>query len=164
MIITDAISKAKSLLSNVVTKNIKVYDASKTKIIVSGCILDGVTKATLTQNKVGDVSNGVGNNYLGFYESWEIPTFEVSLLPTAKSVDTLKMLHKAQEKLKGFVKINVIENGVMIDSLSGYLTQLPNYSLEKEVDDRVFTFVVNRSAIVNNITDTTTVTETLVSN
>lgn len=165
MILTDAVSKAKSLLNNAITKSIKVYDASKTKIIVSGLVLDGVTKATLTQNKVGDTVNGVSENYFGFYESWETPTLEISFLPTAKAIDSLKLLHKAQSKLKGFAKIIIIENGVMIDSLSGYLTGLPSYTLEKEVDDRVFTFTVNRSALVDNITEstnTTTVTETVV--
>lgn len=164
MILTDAVSKAKSLLNNAITRTIKVYDASKTKIIVSGLVLDGVTKVTLTQDKVGDIVNGVNENDLGFYESWETPTLEISLLPTAKAIDSLKLLYKAQTKLKGFVKIVVIENGVMIDSLSGYLTSLPSYTLEKEVDDRVFTFTVKRSEIINNITEsTTTVTETVVS-
>lgn len=152
MILTDAVSKARELVTKAVTRTIKVYDPSKNKFIVSGVTLDGVIKATLSSQKMGESSTGTDQSYFAFYDVWDNYTFELTVLPTARSNDVLQMLALSQSLYKGFCRISILENGSSLGTFTGYIVSTPAIDLEKEASERTFSFVVKQPQIsVNTI-------------
>lgn len=161
MLLKDVIGKARSLVNNAVTRSIVVYDSSKNKIIVSGLNLDGVVKATLSARKIGELSNGTDEAYFGYYDVWDTYLLEVVLLPTAKAVDALQMLSLSQRIYKGHCKVSILENGESLGTYVGYIAGTPSIDLQKESDDRTFSFVLKQPKITANILPSTlTQTET----
>lgn len=150
MQLNDLTTKARELLDKAVTRQIKVYDSSKTKIIVSGLTLDGVTSATISAQKVGEGSSSTSQNYFSFYDTYEDTTLEVNLLPTAKAVDALYGLSVSQRLYKGYCKVLIIENGEPIGNFVGYIQNTPQHSLEKEAGDRAFSFLLKTPTISTN--------------
>lgn len=152
MILTDAVSKARELVTKAVTRKIKVYDPSKNKFVISGATLDGVTKAHLSTKKIGEGTTGTDQAYFGFYDVWESYTFDITVLPTSNSVDVLQMLSLSQTLYKGFCRISILENGASIGTFIGYITSTPAVDLEKEASERTFSFTLKQPQIsVNTI-------------
>lgn len=153
MLLTDVQSKARDLLEKAITRTIAVYDPSKNKVIVSGLILDGVVKATLSAKKIGDSPMGVDQNYFGFYDVWDVLNLEVVLLPTAKANDALNSLSLSQRLYKGFVKVTILENGTSIGTYNGYIQQTPSIGLDYEGQDKTFSFILKQQTVTaQNIT------------
>lgn len=141
-ILNNLVSKAQSLLNDVVTRNTKVYDASRNRLIVSGLVLDGVVSATLSAQSVGVVPESVDEAYFGFYDTWSPLVLQVELLPTAKSVTALDGLYRSQARYKGYCGVTISENGVLIGSFKAFITQTPSIGLKQEADNRVFEFTL----------------------
>lgn len=141
-ILDNLVGKAQSLLNDFVTRSTKVYDASKNRVIVSGLTLDGVVSATISAQNTGIVPDAVDEAYFGFYDTWGAMVLQVELLPTAKAVDALKGLHRSQAKYKGYCGITLSENGSLIGSFKGYITQLPSTTMKGEADNRTFEFTL----------------------
>lgn len=141
-VLTNLVGKARSLLNDFVTRNTKIYDASKNRIIISGLTLDGVVSATLSSKSTGTVPDSIDEAYFGFYDTWSNTTLTLEILPTAKSVDALNGLHRSQAQYKGYCSVTLTENGEFIGSFKGYITQLPSIGMKGEADNRTFEFVL----------------------
>lgn len=141
-LLNDLVGKAQSLLNDFVTRSTKVYDASQNRIVVSGLTLDGVVTATISAQTTGIVPEAVDEAYFGFYDTWSSMVLQVELLPTAKAVDALQGLHRSQAKYKGYCGITLTENGALIGSFKGYITQLPSVGMKGEADNRTFEFTL----------------------
>lgn len=141
-LLNDLVGKAQSLLNDFVTRSTKVYDASQNRIIVSGLTLDGVVSATISAQTTGVVPEAVDEAYFGFYDTWGNMVLQVELLPTAKAVDALQGLHRSQAKYKGYCGITLTENGSLIGSFKGFITQLPSVNMKGEADNRTFEFTL----------------------
>lgn len=157
MILTDAVTKARDLVTKAITRTIKVYDPSKNKFIVSGVTLDGVVRATLSARKVGETSLGTDPSYFGFYDVWDNYTLDLSVLPTARSPDVLQMLALSQKLYKGHCKITIVENGQSIGTFIGYMISTSGVDLEKEASERSFTFSLKQPNITANSIPTTSI-------
>ena len=164
MFISDIASKAQDLLNKAVTRKTKVYDASKNKITVGLLQLDGVIEASVSQKTVTRAEQGIDTSYYTYYDVEEPLTLSVTLLPTAKANDILKALAVKQKKLKGFIRLEVHENGNIIDQFRGHLISLPEIQMSIEAGNRTYVFgVVSESGIdfsVNDVTEVEESTET----
>lgn len=138
----QALAKAKTLVNGVIEKTIKVYDPSKNKIVVSGIHIDGIVKATVTSQKVGDSQGAVDPRYFSFFDTWENILLDIEVLPTAKSVEILQLLFSAQQTKKGYSKISITENGKFVGVFLGYITTLPSIDLSVEPENKTYQFIL----------------------
>lgn len=158
MIISDIASKAQELLNKAVTRKTKVYDASKNIVTVGLLKLDGVVEASVSQISITKAELGMDRTYYTYYDSQEPLTLTVTLLPTSSANDVLKALAVKQKKLKGFVRLEVHENGKIVDQFRGHLMSLPELQMAMEGGNRTYVFgVVSESDVdftINEVTDT----------
>ena len=148
MIIGDVLDTAKGLVSRFAQRKTKTYDASKNSVHVGQIKLDGIIDATLSQNTITRQEQGIDSTYYTYFDVQEPLTLTLSVLPTAQTNDMLKLLAVRQKQYKGFVRIEVHENGKMVDSFRGHLISLSDVSMRMTDVVRTYVFgVVSESGI-----------------
>lgn len=140
MIINDVLDKAKGVISKYAQRKTKTYDASKSSISVGQFELDGVIEATVSQNSVTRQEQGIDSTYYTYYDVQEPLTLSITVLPTASSNDMLKLLAIRQKQYKGFTRIEVSENGKIIDSFRGHILSLSEINMRMDGVARTYVF------------------------
>lgn len=140
MIINDVLDKAKGVISKYSNRNTKVYDPSKNDITVAKIELDGVIEATISQNTVTRSEQGIDSTYYAYYDVQEPLTLSVTVLPTAGCNSPLQYLSVKQKQLKGFFRIEVQENGNLIDTFRAHLISLPEINMRMDGVARTYVF------------------------
>lgn len=142
MLLSDLKGKAQNLFGKVVTRKTKVYDSSKNKLVISGFTIDGITNLELSGDLISKSEVGTSKGYYCYYETWENQTISFDLLPTSQSIDVLKSLITSQVTNKGWVGIDLTDNGKIINKYRAHLIQYPNLVQNMEASDRTFVFGV----------------------
>lgn len=152
-IVSGLLGKAQNLLTKAVTRKTKVYDASKNKFIVAGITLDGLVSVEISGDVVSRSELGIDQQYYTYYEAFENTTANISVLPTADCNDILKALKISQQKNKGWVKITIYDNGVLVGNFRGHLVTGAslNQSLEPGDKDYSFGLMSVQTEVIANI-------------
>ena len=140
MIINDVLDKARGVISKYSNRTTKVYDPSKNDITVAKIELDGVIEATISQNTVTRSEQGIDSTYYAYYDVQEPLTLSVTVLPTAGCNSPLHYLSVKQKQLKGFFRIEVQENGNLIDTFRAHLISLPEINMRMDGVSRTYVF------------------------
>lgn len=158
----DTISKAKDLISdnasNLINRRTKVYDASTNTVIICGITLDGVTSCTVDARVTSKSQQGIHPTYYTYFDVEDTTVLSVSVLPTAKCLDLLSLLHQRQRELKGFFTIMLKENGQIKDIFRGHFLTIPKIELSAEAPDVELSFGV-KSTLNSNVFTTPVVVE-----
>lgn len=142
-ILEDIKDKAKKLINisePYAIRQTSGYDASKNMIVVAGMPLDGVISSVVSADSITRQETGIDYYYTTYYEVITQRTLSVTVLPTAKCLDTLRMLALKQLETKGWFNISVHENGAIINVYRGWIIDLPEISMSQDAADRTITF------------------------
>lgn len=154
-ILTSIADKAKALIGNadkIINRSTGVYDCSKNRFFVAGLELDGVVTATLSKKVSTQAEQGLDSSYYTYYSVSEPRTLTIDVLPTAQCNEMLELLEARQALERGWFKITVHENGVVIDSFRSHIISTSDITLQADPNDRQYTFgVVSEGA--RNIAD-----------
>lgn len=165
MSILDGIKdKAKKLINKVephTLRQTKIYDSSKNKIIVAGITLDGVVNSVINADSLTKQEVGIDYYYTTYYQSSEVRTLTVSLLPTADCLDVLRNLALAQQTSKGWFNIAVHENDKIVNVYRGWIMELPEISMQQDAGDRTVVFGIKTMFSGVSLIDQTTETESI---
>lgn len=142
MIIGDLLDQARGVVSKVAQRQTKVYDASKNKVFIAQYELSGVVEASISQRTVTRQEQGISNTYYTYYDVKEPIQLSITLLPTSSSNNFLELLAVRQNQNKGFVRIEVFENGDIVDSFRGHIMSLAETTLRTSDVNKTYTFGV----------------------
>lgn len=131
------------ILNPLIKRQSSIYDASLNTIIVANIPLIGVVSSSISAESVLKQEQGVDVAYTIHYETFDIPTLTVSLLPTSPSNKVLTELRNAQHKSKGWFSLSVHENGVIVGHYKAYILSMPQKDMQVESGDMVYTFSLN---------------------
>lgn len=130
------------LAEKLATRSSNVYDPSKNTIIVAGIPLSGWTTATINSDTILGQEQGIDHRYTAMYTKFEQRTLSVSFLPTSWQLFLLRDLAQMQLNTKGWFRISVSENGVLMNVYHAQVISTPEITMDKESPDRVFTFLI----------------------
>lgn len=142
-ILEDIKDKAKQLINISaphVVRQTSGYDASKSMVVVAGMPLDGIISSVISADSITRQETGIDYYYTTYYEVITQRTLTVTVLPTAKCLDTLRMLALKQLETKGWFNISVHENGNIINVYRGWIIDLPEIGMSQDAADRTITF------------------------
>lgn len=146
MSILDGIKdKAKSLINMsepYVIRKTTSYDASKNKVIVAGYVLDSVVTSVVNADVITRQEQGIDYYYTTYFHSIEQRTLSVTVLPTAKCLDVMRVLALRQQETKGWFNIAVHENDKIVNVYRGWITSLPELSMAQDAGDRTILFAI----------------------
>lgn len=131
------------ILNPLIKRQSSIYDASLNTIIVANIPLIGVVSSSISAESVLKQEQGIDVTYTTHYETFDIPTLTVSLLPTSPSNKVLTKLRDAQQKSKGWFSLSVHENGVIVGHYKAYILSMPQKDMQVESSDMVYTFSLN---------------------
>lgn len=154
MIAQDLLGKARGLVNRYSSRSTKVYDASKNNITIANIEVDGLIEATISQTTVTRAEQGIDSTYYAYYDVQEPMTLSVTLLPTAGCNEPLQYLAIRQKQLKGFCRINVEENGKLIDTFRAHLISLPEINMRMDGVVRTYVFGVISDSGVEYLVET----------
>lgn len=144
-ILEDIKEKAKKLINISephIDRQTSGYDASRNMIVVAGMPLDGVVSSVVSADTIMRQETGIDYYYTTAYEVITQRTLSVTVLPTAKCLDTLRMLALKQLETKGWFNISVHENGAIINVYRGLILDLPEINMSQEGEDRTIMFAI----------------------
>lgn len=160
-ILDDIKSKAERLIGIAephVTRQTQSYDASKNKVYVAGCLMDGLVNTVISSDTITKQEVGIDYYYTTYYHSVEPRTLTLQILPTAKCLNILRDLALKQQKVKGWFNISIFENGNIINVYRAWIISLPEIDMQKEAGDRQVVFGIKThyagTTSINQVTET----------
>ena len=144
---------ARDFLKGIIHKQVRTYDPSKNSITVAGMKLDGVVTATLSEQQRTQGHVGVDPQYYAVTETVVGRTFNIELLPTCMCYKQLKKLDKMSHLHKAFFRVNIVENGDIIDEFMAHFLSLSSVNLTQDTSNKQVTFgvVPKRNTTIVNV-------------
>lgn len=119
-----------------------IYDPARNTIVVAGLTLDGVVQAVLSERVFTRSEFGIDPSYYTYYDTNEIRTLTVELLPTAKCVTLMNSLAIAQRQKGGWFTIEIADNGVATNNLRGHIISANGYTQSEDAPNKQVVFGV----------------------
>ena len=154
--------RAKGLLNKAepfVTRPTAGYDSAKNRVIVAGYTLDGVVTSSLSADTILKQEVGIDYRYTALYEVITQRTLTVTILPTARCLDVLRILALKQLENKGWFNISIHENNNIVNVYRGWIIELPEIGMQQEAGDRQVIFGVKTMFTSMSVIDQPTDTE-----
>lgn len=151
-------SEITNFLKGVITKKVKTYDPSNTRIILAETlILDGVVSMEISELVTSTADTGIDDQYYAVIEQSNGRILTVNLLPTATCITMLETLDRMAKKNKAFIRVNIIENGESVGAYSAHIQSLGSRtsSLDENVRSIVFGLREKRRKNQSNIVTVT---------
>lgn len=144
MSILDGIKEKATQLLNIsepfVVRQTQIYDSSKNIVFVAGMQMDGLVTSTISSDSMTIQENGIDYYYTTYYKSFEQRTLSISVLPTAKCLDSLRLLALKQQQSRGWFNISIHENDKIVNVYRAWVISLPEITMEREPENRVIVF------------------------
>lgn len=153
-------SEITNFLKGVITKKVKTYDPSQTKVILAeSLILDGIVSVELSELTTSSADTGIDSQYYAVVEQSEGLVLTVNVLPTAQCLSQIDVLNRMAMKNKAFFRVNLIENGEARGAYSAHVIAMGAMNSSLEESSRTIVFGLREKRRKNQAIITTTTNE-----
>ena len=154
MIVSGVLGKIANLTSNVALRPAsKVYNPSKSSIGFRNFKFKGIESIVLTARVVSSGSIGVSKDNYSYSESFEAMQIQITFLPTSPTLDVLKTLAVSQTKKRGWINLELVENGELIGKFRSHIISFGDNTISHDGESKTVTFGVldNETKILTNV-------------
>lgn len=135
-----AASKLPSLVKNMITKDVQVYDASKHQVIIAGNDMTGWEYAHISDVEVTKEILGLNSNEFALVKQVYVKKLSISFLPTETCIKDLETLASLCLSWNKYFVITIIENGTWVADYYAQFSSVGGIKMQAEGENVVFEF------------------------